>query len=56
MKSETIQILQSRLDSLIRRIHDEDVEFWFARDIMETLGYARWENFKNGHQAGCRVL
>ena len=46
MKSETIQILQSRLDSLIRRIHDEDVEFWFARDIMETLGYARWENFK----------
>ena len=46
MKLETIQILQSRLDSLIRRIHDEDVEFWFARDIMETLGYARWENFK----------
>lgn len=46
MKSETIQILQSRLDSVVQRIHDENVEFWFARDIMETLGYARWENFK----------
>ena len=46
MKSETIQVLQNRLDSLIQRIHDEDVEFWFARDVMDTLGYARWENFE----------
>lgn len=27
--------------------HDEDgVEFWYARDIMKPLGYARWENFE----------
>lgn len=26
--------------------HEEDgVEFWCARDLMEPLGYARWENF-----------
>lgn len=26
--------------------HEEDgVEFWYARDLMEPLGYARWENF-----------
>lgn len=26
--------------------HDEDgVEFWYARDLMKPLGYARWENF-----------
>ncbi len=23
----------------------EGIEFWFARDLMEPLGYARWENF-----------
>jgi DNA-damage-inducible protein D len=24
---------------------EESIEFWFARDLMEPLGYARWENF-----------
>jgi len=26
---------------------EENVEFWFARDIQEPLGYARWGNFIN---------
>lgn len=46
MKSETIQILQSQFDSLSQQIPGEDVEFWFARDLQEPLGYARWENFQ----------
>jgi DNA-damage-inducible protein D len=46
VKSETIQILQSQFDALSQRIPGEDVEFWFARDLMEPLGYARWENFQ----------
>lgn len=46
MESETVQKLQSQFDALIRKVPDEDVEFWFARDLMEPLGYARWENFK----------
>lgn len=46
MKSETIQRLQNQFDLLSQRIPDEDVEFWFARDLMEPLGYARWENFQ----------
>jgi hypothetical protein len=25
---------------------DEGIEFWFARDLMEPLGYVRWENFQ----------
>ncbi|XVJ51451.1 MAG: DNA damage-inducible protein D [Vampirovibrio sp.] len=24
---------------------NDSVEYWFARDLMERLGYARWENF-----------
>lgn len=46
MKSENIQILQNRFDSLSQKIPGEDIEFWFARDLMEPLGYARWENFQ----------
>jgi len=47
MKSETIQKLQNQFDALSRKVHEneEDIEFWFARDLMEPLGYARWENF-----------
>ncbi|SHK90067.1 DNA-damage-inducible protein D [Desulfatibacillum alkenivorans DSM 16219] len=45
MKTETIQILQNRFDALSRKLPDEGVEFWFARELQEPLGYARWENF-----------
>jgi len=45
VKSETVQELQSRFDALSQIIPGEGVEFWFARDLMESLGYARWENF-----------
>jgi len=38
--------MQSQFDSLAQTVpEDENVEFWFARDLMEPLGYARWENF-----------
>ena len=46
MKIETIQILQNQFDAISQRIPGEDVEFWFARDLQEPLGYARWENFQ----------
>ncbi len=41
-----IQILQSQFDSLSQQIPGEDVEFWFARDLQEPLGYSKWENFQ----------
>ncbi|HAT1978995.1 TPA: DNA damage-inducible protein D [Legionella pneumophila] len=46
MKSDTIQVLQSQFDSLSQQIPGEDVEFWFARDLQEPLGYSKWENFQ----------
>jgi DNA-damage-inducible protein D len=46
MQSGAIQQLKNNFDALSRRTPDEDIEFWFARDIMEPLGYARWENFQ----------
>ena len=52
MKSEAIQLLKERFDALSQIIPEDGVEFWFARDLMEPLGYARWENFQTAiHRA-----
>ncbi len=45
MKSGLIQQMQSQFDSLARTVPNENVEFWFARELQEPLGYNRWENF-----------
>lgn len=45
MDKQTLQQLQQRLDAAVQRVPDENIEFWFARDLQEPLGYARWENF-----------
>ena len=45
MNKEIIQQMQSQFDSLVHIVPDEEVEFWFARELQEPLGYARWENF-----------
>ena len=46
MNKELILQMQSQFDALAQT-HPEatDLEFWFARDLQEPLGYARWENF-----------
>ena len=46
MNKELIIQMQSQFDALAQS-HPEatEVEFWFARDLQEPLGYARWENF-----------
>ena len=44
--AEIIQSLKESFDGKLQKVPDhEEIEFWFARDIMELLGYARWENF-----------
>lgn len=45
MTDATVPQLTARFDELSQLLPDEDIEFWFARDLMEPLGYARWENF-----------
>ena len=50
MQSGTIQLLTNQFDALSQRTVEENVEFWYARDLMEPLGYARWENFQNAIQ------
>ncbi|GAB7528727.1 DNA damage-inducible protein D [Pseudomonas sp. 3A(2025)] len=45
MDNQFLPQLQQRFDALVQRVSDEDIEFWFARELQEPLGYARWENF-----------
>ena len=40
-----IRKMQSHFDSLAQTLTEENIEFWFARDLQEPLGYAKWENF-----------
>jgi len=46
MNKDLIIRMQSQFDQLAQT-HPEELhlEFWFARDLQEPLGYARWENF-----------
>ncbi|MFZ4582499.1 MAG: DNA damage-inducible protein D, partial [Paludibacter sp.] len=41
--------LKSVFDTIVHNLNNEDnsqqVEIWFARELQEVLGYARWENF-----------
>ncbi len=46
METQDITQLTNQFDDLSHTIPEEGVEFWFARDLMEPLGYVRWENFK----------
>jgi DNA-damage-inducible protein D len=39
--------LQSQFDVLSHMVPNESVEFWFARELQEPLGYAKWERFKD---------
>jgi DNA-damage-inducible protein D len=45
MNRNSILEMKNKLDSLAQIISEENIEFWFARDLQEPLGYLRWENF-----------
>lgn len=50
MADPTVPRLTAQFDDISQRMPDEGIEFWFARDLMEPLGYARWENFTTAIQ------
>lgn len=45
MDQKIIHQMQRELSALTKKLPEGEVEFWFARDLMEPLGYTRWENF-----------
>ena len=47
MDTKRIQQIKNQFDNALQLIEDEQIEFWYARDLMKLLGYAKWENFEN---------
>jgi len=45
MDNLQIHKMKNQFDGLSHTTPDENVEFWFARDLQDPLGYSRWENF-----------
>ena len=45
MDKNRIVAIKQGFDAVIHKVEDTDVEFWFARELMQLLGYERWENF-----------
>lgn len=45
MNKEIVSKMLSEFDLLSHRVPDENIEFWFARELQGPLGYDRWENF-----------
>jgi DNA-damage-inducible protein D len=51
MNKELLQKMQRQFDALVHKEPGSDeIEFWFARELQEPLGYARWENFMTAIQ------
>lgn len=46
MKPEIIQSLTHNFESFAHTT-DDGLEFWFARDLQQLLGYSAWQNFIN---------
>lgn len=45
MDKKRIEVIKQQFDLVIQNYDGENIEFWFARDLMALLGYDRWENF-----------
>ncbi len=45
MDKQVMLTISKQLDEITQVIPSLEIDFWFARDLMEPLGYQRWENF-----------
>ena len=43
--SSNLEKLHKTFDEILNVDTENNIEFWYARDLQECLGYARWENF-----------
>jgi len=45
MDQNTITKLTNSFNAIVQEVPNENTEFWYARDLMERLGYTKWQNF-----------
>ena len=46
MDSRRIEQIKNQFDNAIQVTEEEQIEYWYARDLMKLLGYTEWRNFK----------
>lgn len=46
MDKKTIMTMKKTFDDIMHTTEDGSVVFWYARELMECLGYATWRRFK----------
>ena len=62
MDIQKIQEYKSAFDMIAKSIKDDEgntIEVWYARELQQVLGYARWENFVvavGRAMASCKTL
>lgn len=44
-EKSTLIELKKKFDSITNTEEKENIEFWYARDLQEQLGYTQWRNF-----------
>jgi len=47
MKKELIEQLQNEFNDISNVVEETEIEFWYARDLQQILGYQSWDKFKN---------
>ena len=47
MDKTVLQTLTNHFDGMSHMLPEDGIEFWFARELQEPLGYAKWERFKD---------
>ncbi len=47
MKKELIEQLQNQFNDISNVVEETEIEFWYARDLQQILGYQSWDKFKN---------
>lgn len=47
MKKEMLERLTNRFERIVQIEEDTGLEFWYARDLQNVLGYKQWKNFQN---------
>lgn len=46
MDKSRVDSIRQQFDTVVHIIENENIEFWYARELMILLGYERWENFE----------
>lgn len=46
MDKRIIEIKKLQFDDVLHIMEESDVEFWYARELMDLLGYDTWRNFE----------